>query len=161
MVVHVIAVGRLTEPGLGAACQDYARRIRRVLKLEVREVRAPSGRFRPRERVKMEGERLLQAVPRGARTVALTRLGTAQSSEEFARTLKRWMQEGRDVAFIIGGAYGLDPEVLECCDFKLSLSKLTFPHELARLILLEQLYRALTILAGSPYHKAAGPELAE
>ncbi|GBD33379.1 MAG: ribosomal RNA large subunit methyltransferase H [Gemmatimonadales bacterium] len=160
-MVHVVAVGRLTDPGLAACCAEYASRIRKVLKLEIREVRPPQGRLRVTERLKLEGDRILKAVPSGARMVALTRQGTEDSSEEFAQRWGRWMEERRDVAFVIGGAYGLDPRVLERCEFKLSLSKLTFPHELARLILLEQLYRALTILAGSPYHKAAGPTIAE
>jgi 23S rRNA (pseudouridine1915-N3)-methyltransferase len=150
----------LTQPGLAACCEEYVRRIRKSVKLEIREVRTPAGRFHPSQRLKLEGERLLEAVPSGALMVGLTRAGTAQSSEEFARCLGRWREEGRDVAFVIGGAYGLDSNVLGRCDFRLSLSKFTFPHELARLILLEQLYRALTILAGSPYHKSAGQGLA-
>lgn len=161
MVVYVVAVGRLTDPGLAACCEEYARRIRKAVKLEIREVRTPAGRLRPSERLKLEGERLLEAIPQNARLVGLTRLGTAESSEQFARRLARWIEQGRDLAFVIGGAYGLGSRVLQRCDFKFSLSQLTFPHQLARLILLEQLYRALTILAGSPYHKAAGPLVAE
>lgn len=147
----MIAVGRLVDRALATACADYAARIRRQITLEMHEIRSPAGRLTPSERRRIEGERILDAVPRGARTIALTRTGIL---EELARRLDSWRQQGRDLTLLVGGAYGLDSRVLECCDFKLSLSKLQFPHELARLILLEQLYRALSILSGSPYHKA-------
>ncbi len=101
----------------------------------------------------MEGQALRHAVPDGARTVALTRRGRRCSSEDFARRLGTWQREARDVALVIGGAHGLDAEVLETADDRLRLSSLTLPHDLARLVLLEQLYRACTILRGEPYHK--------
>lgn len=153
MVLHVVAVGRVQDPGLRAACAEYAGRVRRVWGLEVLEVRSPAGRFAPAERRRREGDRLLAAVPRGALAVALSPAGQSQTSEEFARRLAAWQENGRSIAFILGGADGLDAGVLQHCELTLSLSPLTFPHELARLILLEQLYRGATILRGTPYHR--------
>lgn len=153
MVVHVVAVGRLADPGLRAACGDYASRVRRVWGLEVHEVRSPAGRFSPAERMRREGERLLAALPRSALAVALTPAGRSETSEGFARRLGEWQASGRNVAFVLGGADGLDAQVIRRCALSLSLSPLTFPHELARLILLEQLYRGATILRGTPYHR--------
>ena len=153
MVLHVVAVGRVSDPALRAACADYAKRVRRVWDLEVREVRSPAGGYSGPERMRREGERLLDALPPRALAVALTPQGTSESSEGFARRLAQWQASGRDVAFVLGGADGLDDQVLRRCDVALSLSPLTFPHELARLILLEQLYRGASILRGTPYHR--------
>lgn len=153
MVVHVVAVGRVQDPALRAACADYAARVRRAWGLEVHEVRSPAGRYSPSERTRREGERLLAALPHGALAVALTPAGRKETSETFARRLSEWQSGGRNVAFVLGGAEGLDLRVLRRCDLALSLSELTFPHELARLILLEQLYRGATILRGTPYHR--------
>ncbi|MGD2135022.1 MAG: 23S rRNA (pseudouridine(1915)-N(3))-methyltransferase RlmH [Gemmatimonadales bacterium] len=154
MRLHVVAVGRMRDTSVRAACDDYANRIRRYVRLETTEVRAAGRSDRDAERGRREeGEALLAAVPAGARAVALTRTGRALASEELARLVDRWQVEARDVALLIGGAHGLAPEVLDRADDRLSLSTLTLPHELARLVLLEQLYRACTILRGEPYHK--------
>lgn len=154
MVLHVVAVGRVRHPGLRAACDDYATRIRRYLKLAIREV-AEAGRRAPGARAarRHEGERLADAVPADARLVGLTRNGEDFTSRDFARRVARWRDGGRDVAFLIGGAFGLDEELLARCDLRLRIAPFTLPHELARLVLLEQLYRAGTILRGEPYHK--------
>ncbi len=103
--------------------------------------------------MRLESDALFTAVPRGSRIVALARGGEVQTSEHFAQEVERWRLEARDVAFLVGGAYGLDQRLLERADQRISLSRMTLPHELARLVLLEQLYRALTILRGEPYHK--------
>lgn len=154
MRVHLVAVGRLRDRSLRAACDDYAARVRRYLNFETAEVREAGRRDRDAERARRaEGEALLAAVPDAARVVALTRTGRVVASEELARLVDRWQVEARDVALLIGGAHGLAREVLERADDQLSLSALTLPHELARLVLLEQLYRACTILRGEPYHK--------
>jgi len=153
MVLHVVAVGRVSDVSLRAACADYAARVRRVWSLEVREVRSPAGRFSPSERARREGERLLAALPPGVLAVALPPTGRRETSEGFARRLAEWQANGRSIAFVLGGADGLDTQVIQRCELALSLSPLTFPHELARLILLEQLYRGATILRGTPYHR--------
>jgi 23S rRNA (pseudouridine1915-N3)-methyltransferase len=85
--------------------------------------------------------------------VALDRTGSAWSSKELARRLGRWRDQARSVAFLIGGSDGLDPDFLATCQGRWSLGALTLPHELARVVVLEQLYRGFTILRGEPYHK--------
>ena len=158
MIVRVVAVGRLRDAGLKGACEEYLRRAGRTLRLEVREV-AEAGRraARPDDARRLEAERLVAAVPAGARLVALTRAGRPVSSAELAAMVGRWREEAQDVALLLGGAFGLDPALLTRADLRLSLSALTLPHELARLVLVEQLYRAVTILRGEPYHKGATP----
>ena len=158
MIVRVVAVGRLRDAGLKRACEDYLHRAGRTLRLEVREV-AEAGRraARPDDARRVEAERLVAAAPAGARLVALTRAGRPVTSAELAALVGRWREEARDVALLLGGAFGLDPALLERADLRLSLSALTLPHELARVVLVEQLYRAVTILRGEPYHKGATP----
>ena len=153
MRLFVIAVGRVADRALGAACADYVARLARTWHLEMRDVRPPAGHLATPQRVQREGERLLQAIPPDARGVALSRTGKSETSLGFARRLRRWRTEARDVAFVVGGADGLDPRVVTRCELVLSLSAMTLPHELARLVLLEQLYRATTILQGTPYHR--------
>lgn len=139
MRYHVVAVGRLRNAGLRAACDEYLKRLGRYTRVEEREVK--------------DEARLPEAVPREARLVALSRRGDAWSSAELARRTAAWDQDGRDVAFAIGGAAGLPPGVLRRAERVWSLSPLTFPHELARVIVVEQLYRAFTIRRGEPYHR--------
>jgi 23S rRNA (pseudouridine1915-N3)-methyltransferase len=154
MVIRVLAVGRVRHAGLRAACEDYAGRTRRYLTLEVQEVREAGRRAADAATARrLEGERLAASVPAGATVVALTRTGSACTSGAFARRVGRWREEARDVAFLIGGAFGLDPDLIGRSEVRLRLAPFTLPHELARLVLLEQLYRAATILRGEPYHK--------
>ncbi|MEP7174959.1 MAG: 23S rRNA (pseudouridine(1915)-N(3))-methyltransferase RlmH [Gemmatimonadales bacterium] len=151
----LLAVGKL-RPGYREIADDYLRRLGRTLKvreIEVREaVRAPTVPARRAE----EAARLLARRPDGARLVAVAREGSGWSSEEVARRLERWMREARPVALAIGGSHGLAPEVLASASDRWSLGPLTLPHELARVVVVEQLYRASTILRGQPYHKGAG-----
>lgn len=156
MVVRVLAVGKLRDPGVRASCDDYLARVRRYLRVEVREVTARGHGGPAAERLRAEGRALLGALPRDCTVIALTRTGRAEDSNRFARRVGAWQQAGRDTALVIGGAFGLDAAVVERSDAQLSLSPLTLPHELARLVLLEQLYRAATILNGEPYHKGRG-----
>ncbi len=154
MRLHLLAVGRLKDAAAREACHDYAKRIRRYQKLEVQEVREAGKADRDAVHSRrIEGEALLRRLPSGARLFTLTRAGTAYSSEELANALERWREGARDVAFAIGGAHGVDETVLRNSEGTISLSSMTLPHELARLLLLEQLYRACTILRGEPYHK--------
>ena len=154
MTFHVVAVGRLRDAALRAACDEYLRRVRRTARIEVHEV-AEAGRAggTPAVTQRIEGERVQRATPTGALRVALTRVGRAHTSDQFARLVGRWREGARDVAFLLGGAHGLPDGLVQHADAALSLSSLTLPHELARLVLLEQLYRAGTILRGEPYHK--------
>ena len=154
MSFRVVAVGKLKDNAIREACSGYADRINHYMSFDVIEVR-DSGK-KDREAVQAraeEGRAILKTVRKGAVVVALTRLGKADSSSRFASRVGDWRDRAMDVVFIIGGAHGLDAKVLERADWQLSLSKMTMPHELARLTLLEQLYRACTILRGEPYHK--------
>ena len=154
MVFHVVAVGRVRDAGLNAACADYVGRIRRYAKLEIHEVPDGTRRSKSREGVlREEAAALGKAIPRAARLVALSRGGRQLDSRGFAAALDGWRQAGRDLAFLVGGAYGLDEALQGRCDEVIRVSDMTLPHELARLVLLEQIYRGNTILKGEPYHK--------
>ena len=156
MVFHVVAVGRIRNGPIREACDDYQTRANRYFKLGIQEVpdstRGSRSEIEARRR---EASGLLKAVPRAATAIALSREGATEDSRGFAERMARWQREARDVAFVIGGATGLDPAVFDRCDGRLSLSTWTLPHELARLVLLEQIYRAGTILRGEPYHKGS------
>lgn len=101
-----------------------------------------------------EGGRLLAALPKGVQVIALDERGRAWSTAELSRQLAAWLAEGRDLALLVGGPEGLDPTCRERADRLWSLSPLTFPHPLVRVILAEQLYRAWSLLTGHPYHRA-------
>ncbi len=150
MNLYVVAVGTLKEPFFRAAQEEYLKRLRRYARVTVLEVRdEPLSEKAPAR----EGERLLKKAPRGALLVALDRRGQMFSSEEFASWLgKQAASGGRAIAFLLGGTLGLAPFVLEQAALVLSLSPLTFPHQLARVVLLEQLYRAFKIWHQEPYH---------
>jgi 23S rRNA (pseudouridine1915-N3)-methyltransferase len=152
MDLTVVCVGKL-RPYYRSAADDYLRRLRRYAnptEHEVREAsRAPTV---PVQRAE-EAARLETRIVEGSRVVALTREGTGWSSRELARQLDRWLLAARPLSFVIGGSAGLDGSLTARADARWSLGPLTFPHELARIIVLEQLYRAFTILRGEPYHK--------
>jgi 23S rRNA (pseudouridine1915-N3)-methyltransferase len=155
--VYVLAVGRPMRL-LSEAVEEYEKRAARYWPLEVVEVREErSGRNADPERIRAaEGERLWERVPAGVETVALTRTGDALSSREVAAWLQqRALESHPGVAFLIGGALGLSDDVMARCTRTLRLSSMTLPHELARLVLAEQLYRAGTIVRNEPYHKGA------
>ncbi len=158
MKVSLVVVGRVRGM-MDAPVAEFERRARRYFPLDVVEVKEESaarGRT-ARQVMEEEGRRLLARVPAGAEVVALDRQGEAWSSERLARYLDGLaLHASAGAAFLIGGAFGLSDEVLARADHRLSLSALTFPHELARLMMAEQLYRAGTILRGEPYHKGPG-----
>lgn len=152
METTLLAVGRL-RPAIRHACDDYLRRLRRYGPFTERELREPAGARSDPERRRLEGQRLLAATPTGTTVVALDRQGQPWSSEDLARRLDRWRTEARPLVLAIGGAGGLAAEVLRRAACIWSLGPLTLPHELARLVVLEQWYRAWTILRGEPYHR--------
>lgn len=155
MVFYLVAVGRVRHAGLRAACDDYLARTRRYAKLEIREVPDGSRGRKPVNVVlREEADALRRAVPDDACTVALTRGGRPLDSRSLAGEIGRWREGGRHVAFLIGGAFGLDSSLRQWCEDAVRLSDMTLPHELARLVLLEQIYRGHTILKGEPYHKS-------
>jgi len=150
--LHLLAVGKLRSAYREAA-DEYIRRLRRFARLDEREIREAGRAGNAVAQRREETKRLAATVPEGARIVALTRGGDGWSSPELARQMARWRTESRPMAFVIGGAEGLDSEFVNRADSRWSLGALTLPHELARVIVLEQLYRGFTILAGTPYHK--------
>ena len=154
MLFHILAVGRVRQAALREACEEYLARAARYFKLKVVEVSdATRGGRAGDEAMRAEAQALLKNLPADATVVALTRQGEEEDSRGFADRIARWQREARDVYFVIGGAGGLDDSVFERANGRLSLSGWTLPHELARLVLLEQIYRAGTILKGEPYHK--------
>lgn len=152
MELWLVAVGKL-RPAYREACDDYLRRLGRrakVHEVEVREAaRAPTRAVQQAE----EADRLRARLPARARVVALAREGDMWASADLARRVGRWETEARPLAFLIGGSTGLDPGLVAAADARWSLGPLTLPHELARVVVAEQLYRAGTILRGEPYHK--------
>lgn len=153
----MVSVGR---PGrvLADAIGEYERRAGRYWNLDTVEVREErAGKGTPGARVReAESRRVLERVPDGYEVVALTREGEAWSSLRLAQHLESLAVSARPgAAFLVGGALGLDDAVLRRADRRLSLSSLTLPHDMARLVLAEQLYRAGTIVRGEPYHKTA------
>jgi 23S rRNA (pseudouridine1915-N3)-methyltransferase len=148
----VVAVGRLRDAHCAGLCDDYAGRIRRFGPLDLVEVKEARGL--PRERaIEQEGERILARLPAGCRAVSLDERGRTLTSEQLAKWLAdRQRDATRDLRFVVGGAWGLSGGVKARCQESIRLSSMTLPHELARVLLLEQLYRAWTILRGAPYH---------
>jgi 23S rRNA (pseudouridine1915-N3)-methyltransferase len=152
MEITVVAVGKL-RPYYRQAADDYTRRLRRYAHLREEEVKEAVRAPTPAAQRSEEAARLETRISEGATVVALAREGMGWSSRELARQLERWLLRARPVSLVIGGSEGLDPGFMERAAVRWSLGPLTFPHELARVILLEQLYRAFTILRGEPYHK--------
>lgn len=144
MKVHVIAVGKIKERGLRELLDDYAGRIQRYATFS--EIELKDGNAAEVE------ERFRKAIPARAKVIALEVLGKSLSSEGLARVIGQSLETaGQDMAFLIGGAYGLPESTSSAAHLKLSLSALTLPHRLARLLVFEQIYRGFTILRGEPY----------
>ena len=153
MKFRIVAVGRPPAGPLRDAIEDYEQRASRYWPLDVIEVRAESARSRSAVEVRrLEGERLLDKVT--GRLVALDEKGKTLSSEKFAQWMVERREHAEDTTFVIGGAYGLDEVVRTRAAMLLSLSPWTLQHEMARLLLAEQLFRAGTIHRGEPYHKS-------
>jgi 23S rRNA (pseudouridine1915-N3)-methyltransferase len=152
MDLVILAVGRLRS-SYREACDDYLRRLSRYAKVREVEVREASRAPTVEAQREEEAGRLLARAPGGATVVVLAREGAAWSSEELARRMEGWRMAARPLAFLIGGSRGLASGLLASAAIRWSLGPLTLPHELARVIVTEQLYRAFTILRGEPYHK--------
>ena len=154
--VTILAVGRLKEDYLNAACAEYIKRLGAYSKtavIEIDEERLAKGRGTEAV-LQAEGARILSRVPGSGYVITLDVGGQQLCSDEFVRLLARTMSGGSGhVTFIIGGSLGLSPEVSRRADMALSFSKMTLPHQLMRVVLLEQIYRALNILHGGKYHK--------
>lgn len=154
MKIQLLSIGRPRDAALAAAIREYEQRAGRYWPLESVEVREePARALGPEEVRRREGERLLERCGPTAYVVACDERGSLMDSRRFAHFLQDARERAQDVAFVIGGAHGLHEEVRARARTTLAFCSWTLPHELARLVLAEQLYRAGTIVRGEPYHK--------
>lgn len=156
MRLTIISVGKNPEPFIREGCLVYTERIRKYADLRLIIVPEEKIRGPGREKyiIQQEGRRIREKLRADALTVAVDESGKLLSSAAFARSLEKWSHFGlKEVAFLLGGPYGLEEGLREEADFCLSLSSMTLPHGLAKMLLLEQIYRGFTILRGEPYHK--------
>jgi 23S rRNA (pseudouridine1915-N3)-methyltransferase len=155
MRLYLVGVGKL-RPALREVTDDYLRRLGRVVAVEEREAREAGHAGSAVLRREQEDERILRLIPDGAAITLLDVHGIAWSSEDLAAQLQAWRVAARDRALVIGGADGVGNAVRERASERWSLGPLTLPHEIARLVVAEQLYRAAMILQGHPYHRGDG-----
>ncbi|MBU4260663.1 MAG: 23S rRNA (pseudouridine(1915)-N(3))-methyltransferase RlmH [Proteobacteria bacterium] len=154
MRLELIFPGKTKESYLKKGIADFTERLSHYVKTDFKVIKDRSGGKDTARAIQLEGEQLLESCSKSAYVVALDPGGRQLSSEEFAKTVDNWEGQGRQVvSFVIGGPEGLSAAVLARSDLLLSLSRMTFTHEMARLLLLEQLYRAYSIKAGTKYHK--------
>jgi 23S rRNA (pseudouridine1915-N3)-methyltransferase len=159
MQIRIIAVGKIKEKFLQEGIAEYEKRLRPYAKVQIIEITeekrplSASPAIESAVKVK-EGERILAVIPEGSFVISLDVKGQIWSSEELAASFREWELTGQNqLVFVIGGDLGLSPALLARSDIRLSLSKMTFTHPMARLLLVEQVYRAFRILRGEPYHK--------
>lgn len=159
MNIRIIGVGKIKEKYIQQGIEEFEKRLKRYCNLNIIEVndeKAPENLSdKEMEIVKQkEGERILSKIPQNSFIISLEIVGKQLSSDDLSKKIEDLMINGiNDITFIIGGSLGLSKEVLNRSHFKLSFSKMTFPHQLMRLILLEQIYRGFRIIKGEPYHK--------
>lgn len=156
--VKIISVGNLKESYLRDACAEYEKRLGAFCRIETKELKEARLSENPsegeiRSALQDEGRRILSAIPAGAYKVAMAVEGQQFSSDQLAKVVGAQIDAGKSLCFIVGSSYGLSDEVKKSADLKLSMSKLTFPHRLFRVMLLETVYRSFTIMKGTKYHK--------
>lgn len=154
MTTTLLFVGKTNDSHIEALCQNYLKRLAHYLPIklvvipELRNTRA----LTPEQQKQAEGELILRAVPQSAELILLDEHGNEYRSIQFAQIMQKKMSAGRDIVFVIGGPYGFSQMVYDRASSKISLSQMTFNHQMVRLFLIEQIYRAMTILRGEPYH---------
>ena len=156
MKAKLIAVGERAPSWVVEGFSEYQKRLSHWLPLELVEI-APGLRGKNRDPIRAtqdEGQRVLAAISKSTHIISLDGRGKAWSSEQLAQCLEQWRQQGQDLAFLIGGPEGHAPEVMTSATQSWSLGPLTLPHMLVRLVVAEQLYRACSLLANHPYHRA-------
>ena len=154
MKLSVLAVGHRQPAWVNEGCAEYLKRMPRELPLTVSEIKPePRGSKTREQLLGAEKARIREALAASSRIVVLDEKGDDLTTLKLAKRLEVWMQDGRDVALLIGGADGLDEEFKQQADDRLRLSSLTLPHGMARLLLCEQLYRAVSVLKNHPYHR--------
>ncbi|MEM9622233.1 MAG: 23S rRNA (pseudouridine(1915)-N(3))-methyltransferase RlmH [Pseudomonadota bacterium] len=154
MKIRLLAVGTRPPTWVTQAYTEYSRRLPRELPLELVQIPAAKHHADAQKYVRMEGEKMLAQVHKDDWLVALDETGQTLNSRRLADKLEHWRHQGRNVCFAVGGADGLAPAVMQRADECVSLSALTMPHYLVRVVLAEALYRAWTICIGHPYHRA-------
>ena len=155
MRISVLSVGRRMPAWVDAGFGEYAKRMPRECSLNLLEI-DPVNRGKGVTTARasaLECHRLLKALPKGARVIALDVRGHSWDTEELTSRLRRWMMDGKDLALLVGGADGLSEDCLARAEQRWSLSPLTFPHQLVRVMLAEQMYRAWTLIQQHPYHR--------
>lgn len=156
MKIHILSVGNRMPAWIQTGVDEYTRRMPPECRVSFVEL-APGQRSKNADLARIlrqESERMLAAIPKGAKVVALDVKGREWSTEQLAGQLSHWMEDGRDVALLIGGPDGIDATCMAVAEQRWSLSPLTFPHPLVRVIVAEQLYRANSVLNNHPYHRA-------
>ena len=154
MKIYLIVVGKTTDIRLESLFQDYQERLKHYVPFSMEvlpELKNAKSLTEEQQKI-MEGDLILKAVPQSADMILLDEHGHEYRSVEFADYLQKRMLSGRDIAFVVGGPYGFSPAVYARANGKISLSRMTFSHQMVRLIFVEQLYRAQTIIKGEPYH---------
>jgi len=156
MKFFICAVGHKMPPWVEAAFQEYAKRMPREAAIELIEVKSEKrGSGKTADRLRgAEGIRMRAAIPPGCRVVAMDERGSQWTTVRLTDSITRWMKNGGDTAFLIGGADGLDSDIRNSADEVFALSALTLPHAFVRILLAEQLYRAVSLIKGHPYHRA-------
>jgi len=156
MIIHLITIGNKMPEWVNAGYNEYAKRMPPECQLKLIEL-APAQRSKTtdlKRAMEDEGKRMLKAIPKNARIVALDVKGKQHSTESLSQQLENWLGGGQDIALLVGGADGLASQCLAAAQSKWSLSNLTYPHPLVRIILSEQLYRAWSLMNNHPYHRA-------
>ena len=157
--INIIAVGKLKEKYLTDACSEYLKRLKAFAKVEITQIDEHRCGDNPSENeiktVKdMEGEKILSKISKGSFVISMCIEGTQLSSEELSKKFESIMLDGNsEITIIIGGSFGLSDKVKNASDMRLSFGKITLPHQLMRVVLLEQIYRAFSIINNSKYHK--------
>ena len=155
MKITVVTIGHRLPDWANEACEDYLKRFPPDWKVEVKALKAEPREGKPVPAIMLaEAARMEGALERGVRRVILDERGTRLTSVQLAERTEAWLNDGRDVALIIGGADGIDPQLKQTADEAIRLSDMTLPHALARVLLLEQLYRAWSLRNNHPYHRA-------
>ncbi|NRA20033.1 MAG: 23S rRNA (pseudouridine(1915)-N(3))-methyltransferase RlmH [Oceanospirillaceae bacterium] len=155
MKIKILAVGTKMPAWVTTGFSEYNKRMPREMRVEIVEISiGPRGKGADLKRaIKKEGDAMLSAIPNGDWVVALEVTGKTWSTEQLAEQMESWQLKGRNLCLLVGGPDGLDPRCSAMADQKWSLSALTLPHPMVRILLSEQLYRAWSIIQGHPYHK--------
>lgn len=158
MNITVIAVGKLKESYLRDGCSEYIKRLGAFVKINVVEIAEERATDNPSQSeinniIEKEGERIMAKIPKGAAVIPLCIEGKEYSSPDFSKLIENISMNSSHICFVIGGSFGLSDAVKSAGKYKLSFGKMTLPHQLARMVLLEQVYRAFSISNNSKYHK--------